>query len=118
MRSPRDWSGRCTSSWWRRRAEGRSARLPDRLDPVDHILRGWAWWYQHQSVAAARQARESFEAALRLDENNLDALLGVANVHMCEVNNYASDDREGQIRAAETAALASASIKHRFRPLY
>jgi TolB-like protein len=55
-------------------------------------------------LEAARQARGCFEAALRLDEYNVGALLGFADTHMSEVNMYASDDRAGQIRAAEAAA--------------
>jgi TolB-like protein len=87
-------------------AESRRAARehPDRLDAVDHTLRGWAAWNRHLSLEAARQARRFFEAALRLDEHNVGALLGFANAHMSEVNMYASDDRAGQIRAAEAAA--------------
>jgi TolB-like protein/Tfp pilus assembly protein PilF len=78
---------------------------PDRLDSVDHTLHGWRAWNQHLSQEAARQARQFFEAALQLDEHNVGALLGFANAHMWEVNMYASDDRAGQIRAAEAAAV-------------
>jgi TolB-like protein len=92
-------------------AESRRAtrERPDRLDSVDHTLHGRAAWNQHLSLEAARQARHFFEAALRLDEHNFDALLGVADCHMWEVNMYAADDRAGQISAAEatvTRALA------------
>ena len=76
----------------------------DRLDSLDHALNGWAAWNQPLSLEAARKARTSFEAALRLDEHNVSALLGLANAHMWEVNMYVSDDREAQIRAAEAAA--------------
>ena len=76
---------------------------PDRLDSVDHTLHGWAASNRHLSLEAARQARNFFEIALRLDEDNVDALLGFANAHMSEVNMYASKDRAGQIRAADGA---------------
>ena len=87
-------------------AESRRAARehPDRLDSIHHTLHGWAAWYRHRSLEAARQARRFFEAALRLDEHNVDALLGFADTHMSEVNMYASDDRAGQINAAEAAA--------------
>jgi TolB-like protein len=93
-------------------AESRRATRehPDRLDAVDHTLHGSAAWNQHLSDEAARRARPFFEAALRLDEHNLDALLGVANAHMWEVNMYASDDRVGQIRAAEAAATKALAM--------
>ena len=59
---------------------------------------------------SARQARRFFEAALRLDEHNVDALLGLADTHMSEVNMYASGDRAGQIRAAEAAATKALKL--------
>ena len=83
---------------------------PDRLDAIDHALRGRAAWNQHLSLDAARRTRHFFEAALRLDEQNVDALLGFANTHMWEVHMYASDDRAGQIRAAEAAATKALAL--------
>src|SRR5262249_39046740 len=74
---------------------------PERLDAAGHALRGWAVWNQNLTVEAARQARRFFEAALRLDGHNVDALLGFANTLMWEVNTYGSSDRAGQIRAAK-----------------
>jgi TolB-like protein len=93
-------------------AESRRAARehPDQLDSVDHTLHGWAAWYRHRSLEAARQARRFFEAALRLDRYNVDALLGFADTHMSEVNMYASDDRAGQIRAAEAAATKALAL--------
>jgi TolB-like protein len=88
-------------------AESRRAARehPDHLDAVDHTLLGWAAWNRNLSLESARRARRFFETALRLDEDNVGALIGFANAHMWEVNmSYASDDRDAQIRAAETAA--------------
>ena len=82
----------------------------DRLDSLDHALNGWAAWNQPLSLEAARKARGFFEAALRLDEHNVSALLGLANAHMWEVNMYVSDDREAQIRAAEAAAAKALAM--------
>ena len=83
---------------------------PDRLDSLDHTLNGWAAWNQPLSLEAARKARVFFEAALRLDENNVSALLGFANAHIWEVCMYASDDPAGQIRAAEAAATKALAL--------
>ena len=83
---------------------------PDRLDSVDQTLRGWAAWNRHLSLDAAREARRFFETALRLDEHNVGALLGFANALMSEVNMYASDDRAGQIRAAEAATTKALAL--------
>lgn len=83
---------------------------PNRRDAVDHTLCGRAAWNQHLSLEAARYARHFFEAALRLDGQNVDALLGVANAHMWGVHMYASDDRAGQIRVAEAMATAALGL--------
>jgi TolB-like protein/Tfp pilus assembly protein PilF len=93
-------------------AESRRAARehPDRLDSIDHTLRGWATWHQQPSLETAQKARRLFEAALRLDESNIVALLGLANAHMWEVNIYASGDRAGQIGAAEAAAAKALAL--------
>jgi TolB-like protein len=93
-------------------AESRRAarERPDRLDSVDHTLHGWAAWNEPLSLEAVRRARHFFEAALRLDEHNIGALLGFANAHMGEVNLYVSEDRAGQIRAAEAAATKALAL--------
>jgi TolB-like protein len=92
----------------------RAAHEPvDRLDAIDHALRGWAAWNQRRSREAARQARASFEAALRLDNCNISALLGLADTHIWEVNTFISEDRPGQIRAAEAAAKRALELAPR-----
>jgi TolB-like protein len=93
-------------------AESRRAARehPDRLDSIDHTFLGWAAWYRHRSLEAARQARRFFEAALCLDEHNVGALLGLADTHMSDVNMYSSDDRAGQIRAAEAAVTKALAL--------
>jgi TolB-like protein len=94
-------------------AESRRAarERPGRLDAVDHTLLGWAAWNRNLSLESARRAGRFFETALRLDEHNVEALIGFANAHMWEVNmSYASDDRAAQIRAAETAAKQALAL--------
>jgi TolB-like protein len=93
-------------------AESRRAARdhPDRLDSVDHTLHGWAAWNRHLSLEAARQARHFFETALRLDEGNVGALLGLANAHMSEVNMYAAKDRAGQIQVAKAAVRKALAL--------
>jgi len=93
-------------------AESRRAvrEHPDHFDSVDHTLHGWAAWNQHLSLEAARKARDFFDAALRLDEHNVGALLGFAKAHVWEVNMYTSDDRAGQNRAAEVAVTKALAL--------
>jgi TolB-like protein len=93
-------------------AESRRAARehPERLDSIDHTLNGWAVWNERLSLEAARRARGCFEAALALDDNNMCALVGLANTHMWEVNMYGSDDRAAQIRTADTAATKALAL--------
>jgi len=63
------------------------------------------------SLESAGRARRFFETALRLDDDNVEALIGFANAHMWEVNmSYASDDRDAQIQAAGTAAKQALAL--------
>ena len=92
----------------------RTAHEPvSRLDAIDHALRGWAAWNQRRSREAARQARASFEAALRLDGSNISALIGLADTQIWEVNSFVSGDRPGQIRAAEAAVTKALELAPR-----
>jgi TolB-like protein len=81
---------------------------PKELDSVDLALRGWTVFYQKVSVAGAREARSIFEEALRVDDTNVDALMGLVETHMWEVNTYMSSARSEQVRLAE-AAMSKAS---------
>ena len=83
---------------------------PDRHDSVDHMLRGWASWNEPLSLEAARRARCFFETALQLDQNNIGALLGLANALIWEVRMFESPDRPGQICAAEAAATKALTL--------
>jgi len=76
---------------------------PKELDSVDLTLRGWTVFYQKVSVAGAREARGIFEEALRVDDANVDALIGLVETHMWEVNSYLSFARDEQVRLAEAA---------------
>jgi tetratricopeptide (TPR) repeat protein len=66
-------------------------------------MRGWAIYHRQLSPAGLRESRAQFEAALRLDDENVSALIGFAESHVTEVNAYASDARDEQIHAAERA---------------
>jgi TolB-like protein len=79
------------------------------MDSVDLTLRGWAIYNKLTSIAGAREARRVFEAAARLDEKNVDALLGIADTHLWEVTTFASDAPAEQLRLAE-AAISQAMV--------
>ena len=80
----------------------------DELDSVDLALRGHTVFFQRMSVAGAREARGIYEEALRVDDTNVDALMGLVETHTWEVNNYMSYARAEQVRLAE-AAMSKAS---------
>lgn len=76
---------------------------PKELDSVDLALRGWTVFSQKVSVAGAREARSIFEEALRIDNTNVDVLMGLVETHLWEVNAYMSQARAEQVRLAEAA---------------
>lgn len=86
-------------------AEGRRAERerPDNMDAIDLAMRGWAIINQPSSLDDARRARAHFEAALRLDDGNIDALVGLAETYELEGRSFVSRDLSEPIRAAEAA---------------
>jgi TolB-like protein len=91
---------------------------PESLDSIDLAMRGRSIWNrQPLSLEKVRAARQCFEAALRMDETNVSALLGLANTHIWEVNTFASDNRARQIALAQDAVakaleLAASATAH------
>ena len=90
-------------------AEGRRAERerPTNMDAVDLAMRGRAIMNQPRSLARAREAHALFEEALRLDDQNIDGLVGVAGTLAYEVANYISDHPAEQLRVAEAAISAA-----------
>jgi adenylate cyclase len=58
-----------------RRSETDQSKNPD---AVDFAMRGWAKSYEPRSKTTIAQARELFDNALRLDPDNVDAMIGKA----------------------------------------
>jgi TolB-like protein len=90
-----------------RRAERKG---PNNMDAVDLCLRGLAVRNQPFSLDRGRQARSLFEAALRLDNQNVDALIGLSITHSSEVINLTSDKPAEQIRLADAAISKALAI--------
>jgi TolB-like protein len=93
-------------------AESRRAarERPENPDAVDLVMRARAIWNQPLTLERAREARRIFAAARSLDDNNVAALLGFANAHLWEVCTYTSDDRAGQIAAANAAVAKALAL--------
>jgi TolB-like protein len=91
-----------------RRAE---RERPDDMEAIDLTLRGLAIERGPVSMDSTRKARGFFEAALRLDERNAPALIGLANTHTMEVACLASDNPVEQLRLAETAIATALTLE-------
>jgi TolB-like protein/DNA-binding winged helix-turn-helix (wHTH) protein len=82
----------------------------DRMDAFDFTLRGKAIWNRPPSLQRAREARAQFEAALRLDNKNVGALIGIAKAYAFEVHHYGSGNPDNDIRAAEAALMNAMAL--------
>jgi adenylate cyclase len=61
-------------------AESRRSQIdrPTNPDAVDFSMRGWAKLYEPRILSTNAQANDLFDSALRLDPDNIDAMLGKA----------------------------------------
>nr|AIA17248.1 TPR repeat [uncultured bacterium] len=86
-------------------AEGRRAERerPKNMDAVALALRGWAILNQPLSLRRDRDACKLFEAALRRDDRNIEALIGLALYHTNDLRTFASTNRDEQLCIAEKA---------------
>jgi adenylate cyclase len=67
-----------------RRSEVDPSRNPDAMD---FTMRGWAKLYEPQSKIQTAQAKDLFDSALRLDPDNVEAMVGKARCLAVAVNN-------------------------------
>jgi adenylate cyclase len=70
-------------------AESRRSEVDRSTNPdaVDFTMRGWAKLYEPQSKIQNVQAEELFDGALRLDPDNVEAMIGKARCLAAGVNN-------------------------------
>ena len=93
-------------------AESRRAERerPSNMDAVDLAMRGWAILNQPLSLRRDRAACDLFDAALRLDDRNVEALVGLAFYHGNDLRTFASTNRAEQLRIAETAITEALTL--------
>ncbi|WP_314963902.1 adenylate/guanylate cyclase domain-containing protein [Bradyrhizobium cosmicum] len=93
-------------------AEGRRAERerPNNMDAVDLAMRGWAILNQPLSLRRDRAACGLFDEALRLDAQNVEALVGVAFYHGNELRTFASTNRDEQLGIALTAITQALTL--------
>jgi TolB-like protein len=87
-----------------------SREHPNNCDAIDLAMRARAVWNQPLTLSHVQEARRLFEAAAALDEQNVGALLGVADAHVEEVITFASDNRAEQIAAADRAVSKALAL--------
>ncbi len=93
-------------------AESRRAERerPDNMDAIDLSMCASAIYYGPYSIEGTRKARGFFEAALRLDERNVFALINLANTHVTEVLNLVSQNAAEHLPIAEIAITKALSL--------
>jgi TolB-like protein/class 3 adenylate cyclase len=92
-------------------AEARRAEMVPNPDSTDSYFQGMAFLNKGWGPAYLTQARGFFERALALDPNNLDAMVGSAQVDFTLARWFLTDDRPALFAAAEktlTKVLSSA----------
>jgi tetratricopeptide (TPR) repeat protein len=84
-------------------AEARRAERAPHPDSTDLYYQGLVWFYKGTTREFMTRARDFFERALALDPDNVDALIGTAQVDALLGAGYLTDDRVKALAAAEVA---------------
>jgi TolB-like protein/class 3 adenylate cyclase/Tfp pilus assembly protein PilF len=91
-------------------AEARRAERLPKPDSLDLCFQGMAWLAKGHKPDYLAQARSYFERALRLDPDNIDALVLRAQVDAITANIYATDDQPALLAVAEAALTKALSV--------
>src|SRR5262245_29807151 len=91
-------------------AEARRAEHSLHPDAMDLYFQGRAWYNKGYTPEHMAQAADFFERALALDPENIEALVGMAQVNMVGGANFSTDDRAALCSAAETNAIKALSL--------
>jgi TolB-like protein/class 3 adenylate cyclase len=84
-------------------AEARRAERAPHPDSMDLYYQGLVWLNKGITREFLTRARDYFERALALDPDNVDALIGTAQVDAISGASYLTDDRVKALAAAEVA---------------
>src|SRR5438445_4007792 len=91
-------------------AEARRAERSLHPDAMDLYFQGLARMSKGATPEYAAQARGFFERALALDPENIEALVGVAQVEVALGLNFFTDNRAAHFAAAEAAVAKALSL--------
>jgi TolB-like protein/class 3 adenylate cyclase/Tfp pilus assembly protein PilF len=94
-------------------AEAQRAGRARHPDAMDLYFQGRACWNRGMTPEHLAQARDFCERALALDPENVEAMVCWAMVVATVAGSFASDDRAGQLAAAETLVIKALSIAPR-----
>jgi TolB-like protein/Tfp pilus assembly protein PilF len=87
----------------------RSKRSPH-SNSMDLYFQGKALLYKGWSPDYLAQARGSFERALNLDPENIDAMVALAGVETAEARSYLTDHRAAHLELAEATLVKALSL--------
>jgi TolB-like protein/class 3 adenylate cyclase/Flp pilus assembly protein TadD len=90
--------------------EARRAKRTLHTVAMDLYFQGMAWANKGPTPKNLAQAGGFFERALVLDPENVEALVGLARVHLGSAGSHMVDDRGASLAAAEAILLKALSI--------
>ena len=91
-------------------AEARRAENSLHPNSMDLFFQGRACWNKGLTPEYMAQARDFFERALALDPDNIEALVGAAQVDTAVGANFSTNDRIARLAEAEAALIKVLSI--------
>ena len=91
-------------------AEASRAERSPHPDSMDLYFQGMASWHKGFVPQYLMQARDFFERALTLDPDNIEALVGSAQVDNALGTSLLTNDRIARLAAAEAALIKALSI--------
>jgi TolB-like protein len=91
-------------------AEARRSERSLHPDAMDLYFQGRACWHKGLTNEYLAQSRDLYERALALDPENVEVLVGIANVDEVAAISHMTDDRSARLAAAEATLIKALSI--------
>jgi TolB-like protein len=99
-------------------AEARRAERSLHPSALDLYFQGMARWNKRWTPAYMTQARSFFERALKLEPDNVEALVGIAMVDAATAGFLLADDPDLRLAAAEAALIKALSLDPQHAPAH
>jgi TolB-like protein len=91
-------------------AEARRAERSANPDAMDLVFQGRALWNRGWTPEYMARARGFFERALALDPENVEAMVGLAQINVTEGGAFLTDDPAARFAAAEAISTKALSL--------